>query len=52
MKMEQNNLKTVTSMSLSADMLERLDRSAAERQISRSAMIEIIFNKYFDAEEG
>jgi metal-responsive CopG/Arc/MetJ family transcriptional regulator len=50
MKMKQNNRKITVYVSLSADTVEGIDRLAAERRISRSAMIEIIFNKYLDAE--
>jgi predicted transcriptional regulator len=52
MKMEQKNIKATVSLSLSVDTMERINRLAAEHQRSRSATVEIILNKYFDAEEG
>jgi predicted transcriptional regulator len=48
--MERRNRKTIVSVSLNADTVEGIDGLAAERRRSRSAMIEIILNKYLDAE--
>jgi predicted transcriptional regulator len=52
MKMGQKNLKATVSVSLSADTLEKINRLAAEHQRTRSATVEIILNKFLDAEEG